>query len=85
MTNPSPPEPRNSIPEPIPERRRRPATGVTFDEMIAMIVAFSTIGTILFWAIGGRNSKLASNFGLGGGTSLLSSNQTSDGDRKSVV
>ena len=79
MTNPSPPEPRNSIPEPIPERRRRPATGVTFDEMIAMIVAFSTIGTILFWAMGGRNSKLASNFGLGGGTSLLSSNQTSDG------
>ena len=79
MTNPSPPEPRNSIPEPIPERRRRPATGVTFDEMIAMIVAFSTIGTILFWAIGGRNTKLANNLGLGGGTGLLSSNQANDG------
>ena len=74
MTNPSPPE----SPNPIPERRRRPATGVTFDEMIAIIVAFSTIGTILFWAMGGRNSKFASNFGLGGGTGLLSSNQTTD-------
>ncbi len=62
MTNSSPPDPQN----PIPERRKRPATGVTFDEMIAIIVAFSTIGTILFWSMGGKNSKLASNFGLGG-------------------
>lgn len=69
MTNQSPQEPRN----PIPERRRRPATGVTFDEMIAIIVAFSAIGAILFWAMGGRNSKLANNFGLGRGSSLLSS------------
>ncbi|MEL6500260.1 MAG: S-layer homology domain-containing protein [Cyanobacteria bacterium J06623_1] len=74
MTNPSPPE----SPNPIPERRRRPATGVTFDEMIAIIVAFSTIGTILFWSIGGRNSKLASNLGLGGGTNVLSSDRTTD-------
>ena len=73
MTNPSPREPQN----PIPERRRRPATGVTFDEMIAIIVAFSTIGTILFWSMGGKNSKLANNFGLGGG-SLQTSNKTTD-------
>jgi hypothetical protein len=71
MTNQSPPESQN----PIPERRRRPATGVTFDEMIAIIVAFSTIGAILFWAIGGKNSKLASNLGLGGDSSLLASNK----------
>ncbi len=72
MTNQSPSEPPNSI----PERRRRPATGVTFDEMIAIIVAFSTIGTILFWAMGGRNSKLADNLGLGNGSSLLTSSAT---------
>lgn len=74
MTNQSPPESQN----PIPERRRRPATGVTFDEMIAIIVAFSTIGTILFWSMGGKKTKLASNLGLGGGTSVLSSDQTTD-------
>ncbi len=70
MTNSSPPEPQN----PIPERRRRPATGVTFDEMIAIIVAFSTIGAILFWSIGGRNR----NFGLGSSGNLLFSDQTTD-------
>ncbi len=70
MTNSSPPEPQN----PIPERRRRPATGVTFDEMIAIIVAFSTIGAILFWSIGGRNR----NFGLGSSSNLLSSDRTTD-------
>ena len=75
MTNQTPPESQN----PIPERRRRPATGVTFDEMVGIIVAFSTIGTILFWAIGGKNSKLATNFGLGGdGSSLLSGEPITD-------
>lgn len=74
MTNSSPPE----SPNPIPERRRRPATGVTFDEMIAMIVAFSTIGAILFWVFGGKNSKLASNLGLNGNSGLLTLNQTTD-------
>ena len=74
MTNQSPQDPRN----PMPERRRRPATGVTFDEMIAIIVAFSTIGAILFWAMGGRNSKLADNFGLGSSGSLLSSDRTTN-------
>ncbi|NJR45999.1 MAG: S-layer homology domain-containing protein [Hyellaceae cyanobacterium CSU_1_1] len=74
MTNSSPPE----SPNPIPERRRRPATGLTFDEMIAIIVAFSTIGTILLWAIGGRNNKLAGNLGLNGNSSLLASDQGND-------
>lgn len=74
MTNSSPPE----SPNPIPERRRRPATGVTFDEMIAIIVAFSTIGAILFWVLGGKNNKLASNLGLNGNNGWLSLNQTTD-------
>lgn len=74
MTNLPPPEPQNSI----PERRRRPATGVTFDEMIAIIVAFSTIGAILFWAIGGRNFRAARDFDLGGTSSLLDLNRTTD-------
>ena len=72
MTNPSPPEPQN----PIPERRQRPASGVTFDEMIAIIVAFSTIGAILLWSIGSRDSRFARNFGLGG--NLLNSDRTLD-------
>lgn len=50
MTNPSPQEPQN----PIPERRKRPATGVTFDEMIGIIVAFTTIGAVLFWSLGAK-------------------------------
>ncbi len=75
MTNPSPPDPQN----PIPERRRRPATGVTFDEMIGIIIAFSTIGTILFWSMGSKNSKLAGNFGLGSSSSnFLASNKTKE-------
>jgi hypothetical protein len=74
MTNQTPPEPPNSM----PERRRRPATGVTFDEMIAIIVAFSTIGAILFWTLGGKNGKLANNLSLGGDRNLLASDQTID-------
>lgn len=73
MTNSSPPDPQN----PIPERRQRPASGVTFDEMIAIIVAFSTIGAILFWAIGSRNNRFARNFGLGN-NNLLGSDETID-------
>lgn len=74
MTNSSPPEPQN----PIPERRKRPASGVTFDEMVAIIVAFSTIGAILFWSIGGRNSKFARNFGLSNNGNLLGSDRTTN-------
>ena len=60
MTNSSPPDPQN----PIPERRTRPAAGVTFDEMIAIIVAFTTIGAILLWSLGGRRNRIASNLGI---------------------
>ena len=74
MTNQSPPDPQ----QPIPERRKRPATGVTFDEMIAIIVAFSTIGTILFWSIGSKNNKFASNLGLNKNNSLLASDKTTN-------
>ena len=73
MTNPSPPDPQN----PIPERRQRPASGVTFDEMIAIIVAFTTIGAILFWSIGNRNNRFARNFGFGN-NNLLGSDETID-------
>ncbi|MEL6438788.1 MAG: S-layer homology domain-containing protein [Cyanobacteria bacterium J06621_8] len=73
MTNSSPPEePQN----PMRERRKRPATGVTFDEMIAIIVAFATIGTILFWSIGRKNNRFANN--LTGNANLLSSEQAAD-------
>ena len=74
MTNSSPPDPQN----PIPERRTRPAAGVTFDEMIAIIVAFTTIGAILLWSLGGRRNRIASDLGIfnnsgaiGSGTSLF--------------
>ena len=67
MTNSSPPDPQN----PLPESRRRPATGVTFDEMIAIVVAFSTVGAILFWALDGKKSQLANNFGLGEDNNLF--------------
>ena len=40
MTNSSPQDPQNQIPEP---RRRRPAVGLTFDEMVAIFVAFTTV------------------------------------------
>ncbi len=70
MTNSSPQDPQN----PIPERRKRAAAGVTFDEMIAIIVAFSTIGAILFWSLGGRKGGIASNFGLGGQNTLSGTN-----------
>ncbi len=76
MTNPSPQDPQN----PIPERRRRPASGVTFDEMIGIIVAFTTIGAILFWSLGGKKGGLANFGGLGAGNSLFSdSSNTSTG------
>ena len=82
MTNSSPPDPQN----PIPERRTRPAAGVTFDEMIAIIVAFTTIGGILLWSLGGRRNRIASDLGIfnnsgaiGSGTSLFGN---VDGDRE---
>jgi hypothetical protein len=74
MTNQSPPESPNSL----PERRRRPATGVTFDEMVGVIIAFLTIGSLLFWGLNGKNGKLASNFSLGGDSRLSASGRTGD-------
>lgn len=72
MTNQSPPESPNSM----PERRRRAATGVTFDEMVGIVVAFLTIGSLLFWGLSGKNSKLASNFSLTGDSRLSASDKT---------
>ncbi|MFM2314159.1 MAG: hypothetical protein RLZZ04_3435 [Cyanobacteriota bacterium] len=74
MTNQSPSESPNSI----PERRRRPVTGVTFDEMIGIIIAFLTIGSLLFWGLSGKNSKLANNLSLGGDSRLSASGKTGD-------
>ena len=68
MTNSSPQDPQNSI----PERRKRLAGGVTVDEMIGIIVAFSTIGTILFWSLGSKRSGLIDSLGLGRVSNLLS-------------
>ncbi len=72
MTNSSPQDPQN----PSPERRTTPAGGVTFDEMIGIIVAFSTIGAILFWSLGDKRGSFFNSFGLGGRSNLLSSDKT---------
>jgi len=72
MTNQSPQEPQN----PISERRKRAAAGLTFDEMIGIFVAFTTIGAILFWSLGGRKGKFANNTVLNKGSGLLSANNT---------
>ena len=80
MTNSSPQEPQDPQ-NPLPERRRRAAAGVTFDEMIAIVVAFSTIGAILFWSLGGKNSKFASNFGFG----QNNNNLLADGDTLDIL
>ena len=73
MTNPQ--DSQNSI----PERRKKAAAGVTFDEMIAIIVAFSTIGAILFWTLGGKKGGIAGNFGFGGQSNSLFTNNTGIG------
>jgi hypothetical protein len=72
MTNSSPQEPQN----PPPESRQRTAGGVTFDEMIAIIVAFTTIGAILFWALGDTQGRFANNFGFGKNANWLSADKT---------
>lgn len=81
MTNSSPQDPQN----PDPQRRKRPVGGVTFDEMIAMIVAFSTIGAILFWSLGIKKDRLASDFGLGKWSNILSAGQTKDAGIESTT
>lgn len=72
MTNQSPQEPQN----PIPERRKRAAAGLTFDEMIGIFVAFTTIGALLFWSLGSRKSQFANNLGQNKGGGLLSANNS---------
>ena len=80
MTNSSPPDPQN----PIPERRTRPAAGVTFDEMIAIIVAFSTIGAILLWSLGGRRNRIASDLGIGNSNLSIFNNSDAIGSGTSL-
>ncbi|MDJ0632992.1 MAG: S-layer homology domain-containing protein [Xenococcaceae cyanobacterium MO_188.B29] len=53
MTNFSPPPDPSQSPEP-----RRPI--LSFDEIVAIVVAFVTIGAILFWSWGGRKGKMFS-------------------------
>ena len=66
-------------PTPNPNRRRR----LTADELIAIVVAMTGIGTVFFWGIGQRNSPL--NL-LKGGTASLSGNVSQDnGERKSIA
>ncbi len=62
MTNssPQPPLPPRPPENHDPSRNRRPI--VTFDEIIAIIVAFSTIGAILFWSLGGRRGQMVSGW-----------------------
>ncbi|MEM8827826.1 MAG: S-layer homology domain-containing protein [Cyanobacteria bacterium P01_G01_bin.19] len=67
MTNSSPQEPQNTDTE-----SRKRIAGLTYDELIAIFVAFSTIGSILFWSFGSKIGNLAGNLGLGRQGSLLS-------------
>lgn len=39
------------------ERQSSPTTALGFDEFIAILVAFATIGAILFWSLGRRDSS----------------------------
>ncbi len=49
MTNSAPEPQENNIPS--PEERQRRRAYLTFDEMVAIIVAFGTIGAILLWSL----------------------------------
>ncbi len=75
MTNSSPQPPEN-------ESRKKPI--LDLDEKVAVIVAFSTIGAILFWSLGSDLRKeILSTSGLknsfsGWTNSLLSSSKTTD-------
>ena len=49
----------NSLPPPEPSQPSRPRRPIlSFDEMVAIVVAFTTIGAILFWSWGVRKNKL---------------------------
>ncbi|BAZ44574.1 S-layer domain-containing protein [Chondrocystis sp. NIES-4102] len=60
MTNSSPQEPQNTNQD---QDRPTGVAGLTFDELIAIFVAFTTIGAILFWVLGGRKDGFANTFG----------------------
>ena len=51
MTNSSPQPPLPPRPDGDPQERQRRKAVITFDEAIAIIVAFTTIGAILFWSL----------------------------------
>ena len=72
--NPEPSEP-SSISQEELQRIRRQALNSTMDEWIAVIVAFGTIGAILFWSFGGTKSNFAP---LSGSSFLSSSRQTTE-------
>jgi S-layer homology domain len=59
-------------PTPNPNRRRR----LTADELIAIVVAMTGIGTVFFWGIGQKNSPL--NSLVSSGTAALTGNASSD-------
>ena len=69
MTNSSPQEPQNSVPE-----RKRRFAGLTTDEIIAILIAFSTISGILFWSWSSKINNFVGNLGLGRQKSSLSAN-----------
>ncbi|GAB4550554.1 MAG: hypothetical protein Tsb0014_45080 [Pleurocapsa sp.] len=66
MTNSSPQPPVPPRPDGEPEERRKIGGILTLDEMIAVIVAFATIGAILFWSLGGRKQDFSLSGWLNG-------------------
>ena len=74
--NPQPSEPSNISQEELQRIRRQVRKRVSEDmmqEWIAILVAFGTIGAILFWSLGGRKSNFTS---LSQSSFLSSSRQT---------
>ena len=84
MTNSSPQNPQPSEPSSISQeelqRIRRQALNSTMDEWIAVIVAFGTIGAILFWSLGGRKG----NFTTLSQSSFLSSSRRTQETKANV-
>jgi hypothetical protein len=66
MTNSSPQPPVPPRPNEEPEERRKIGGILTLDEMIAVIVAFATIGAIIFWSLGGRKQDFSLSGWLNG-------------------
>jgi hypothetical protein len=85
MTNSSPQNPQDSQnPQEAINSRRR--SGIPVDETIALIVAFGTIGTILFWSLGNRKGEFTNTFrGQNGLLSLSSKKATETGTTQSKL